>query len=205
MVDAWLAYDTEAFFAQTAPFFFSGVPSPYATLGTRSQNRGLFDADQIADAIAAIHLVHFEPVEPQRMADARKHLMTMIEHSRLCWKHALAETDDDREWIPNACQTSLTPLTVNEQRIDAWKQFLDEAELVLRGKKLLPHWRVKDGRGINLKRVFQEPRTFDLVLWAHGAATVPYLEEGPLVTRQTANSLNAAFQGRFLAFAVWFQ
>ncbi len=57
----------------------------------------------------------------------------------------------------------------------------------------------------NLKRVFGEPRTFDLVLWAHGAAVVPYLEEGPLVTRQTANSLSAVFQGRFLAFAVWFQ
>ncbi len=205
MVDAWLAYDTQAFFEQTAPFFFSGVRSPYGALGTRDENRGIFDADRIADAVAAIHLVHFEVVEPKRMDRARKHLLAMIQQSRLCWKYALAETDDDREWIPNARQTSLTPLTVNEQRIAGWKQFLDEAELVLQGKKLLPHWRVKDGRGINLKRVFQEPRTFDLVLWVHGAATIPYLEEGPMVTRQTANSLNAAFQGRFLAFAVWFQ
>jgi hypothetical protein len=93
----------------------------------------------------------------------------------------------------------------NEQRIAAWKRFLDEAEAVLHGDKLLPHWRVKDGRGINLKRVFEEPRTFDLVLWAHGAAAIPYLEEGELVTPETARSLSGAFQGRFLAFAVWFQ
>ena len=77
--------------------------------------------------------------------------------------------------------------------------------MVLQGRKLLPHWRVKDGRGINLKKVFEEPRTFDLVLWAHGAAAMPYLEEGQLVTSETARSLNAVFQGRFLAFAVWFQ
>jgi len=82
---------------------------------------------------------------------------------------------------------------------------LDEAEAVLNGQKLLPHWRVKDGRGINLKEVFEEPSTFDLVLWVHGAAALPYLEKGPLVTQETARSLSGAFQGRFLAFAVWFQ
>ncbi len=204
MIEAWLAYDTEDFFDQTAHFFFAGAVSPYGSLGSRTDNRG-FDFDQIADAIAAIHLVHFEPTDPQRLTRAREHLLEMVRSSRRCWHHALAETDDDREWIPNARQTSLTPLTVNEDRVAAWKRFLDEAEAVLRGQKLLPHWRVKDSRGINLKRVFEEPRTFDLVLWAHGAAAVPYLEEGPLVTRETANSLNGAFQGRFLAFAVWFQ
>jgi hypothetical protein len=204
MVEAWLAHDTEDFFNQTAHFFFAGAESPYGTLGSGQDNQG-FNVDQIADAIAAIHLVHFRPADPQRLRRAREHLLAMISQSRRCWDHALAETDDDREWIPNARQTSLTPLTVDEQRIAAWKRFLDEAEAVLEGEKLLPHWRVKDGRGINLKRVFEQPRTFDLVLWAHGAAAVPYLEEGQLVTPETARSLNGAFQGRFLAFAVWFQ
>jgi hypothetical protein len=206
MTEAWLAYDTEGFFRQTAHLFFAGVESPYQQLGVGRSNRGFsFNMDQIADAVAAIHLAHFEPADPRRLSLAREHLLAMIEQSRLCWKHALAETDDDREWIPNAKQTSLTPLTVNDERIAAWKRFLDEADAVLQGDKLLPHWRVKDGRGINLKRVFEEPRTFDLVLWVHGAAAVPYLEDGELVTAETARSLNAAFQGRFLAFAVWFQ
>jgi hypothetical protein len=204
LVEVWLAHDTEEFYDQTAHFFFEGADSPYETLSTGRDDRG-FNADQIAEAIAAIHLVHFRPTHPERLHRAREHLMDMIGQSRQCWKHALAETDDDREWIPNAKQTSLTPLTVDAQQIDAWGRFLDEAEAVLRGQKLLPHWRVRDGRGINLKRVFEEPRTLDLVLWAHGAAAIPYLEEGPLVTPETARSLTAAFQGRFLAFAVWFQ
>jgi hypothetical protein len=204
LIQAWLAHDTEAFSAQTAHFFFAGVESPYTGLGTDEDARGL-DMDQIADAVAAIHLVHFSVAEPERMRRAHTHLLEMIGQSRLCWKYALAETDDDREWIPNARQTSLTPLTVDQQRIEAWRRFLDEAESVLNGDKLVPHWRVRDGRGINLKRVFYEPQTFDLVLWAHGAAAIPYLERGELVTRDTARSLSAAFQGRFLAFAVWFQ
>jgi len=204
MVEAWLAYDTEGFFGQTAHFFFAGVELPYEGLGVGKSDQG-FDINQIADAVAAIHLVHFQLADSQRLSRAREHLLAMIDQSRLCWENALAEKDDDREWIPNANQTSLTPLTVNEERIAAWKRFLDEAEAVLEGDKLLPHWRVKDGRGINLKRVFEEPRTFDLVLWAHGAAALPYLEEGELVTRETARSLSGAFQGRFLAFAVWFQ
>jgi hypothetical protein len=204
MAEAWLAYDTEDFYKQTAHFFFAGAESPYEALGTGKSNQG-FDMDRIADAVAAVHLVHFQPADPRRLSRAREHLLAMVDQSRLCWKHALAEKDDDREWIPNANQTSLTPLTVNEERIVAWKRFLDEAEAVLQGDKLLPHWRVKDGRGINLKRVFEEPRTFDLVLWAHGAAAIPYLEEGELVTPETARSLSGAFQGRFLAFAVWFQ
>lgn len=204
MIEAWLAHDTEDFYRQTAHLFFAGAESPYGDLGTRAENRGM-DVDQIVDAVAALHLVHFQVDSPRRMSRARDHLLKMIEQSRRCWQFALAETDDDREWIPNAKQTSLTPLTVDAQRIAAWKQFLEEAEAVLQGRKLLPHWRVRDGRGINLKRVFEEPRPFDLVLWVHGAAAVPFLEEGELVTPETARSLNGAFQGRFLAFAVWFQ
>ena len=165
MIEAWLAHDTQDFYNQTAHFFFAGAESPYGNLSSRWDNRG-FNVDQIADAVAAIHLVHFQPAAPERLSRAREHLLAMIHESRRCWELALAETDDDREWIPNARQTSLTPLTVDARRIAAWKQFLDEAEAVLQGKKLLPHWRVRDGRGINLKRVFEEPRTFDLVLWA---------------------------------------
>lgn len=204
MAEAWLAYDTRVFFDQTAHFFFAGATSPYSNLGA-GRNGGAFSMDQIADAIASIHLMHFEPAEPKRMGRARDHLLAMIAQSRRCWEKVLVEVDDDREWIPNAQQTSLTPLTVTEATISAWKKFLDEAEAVLEGEKLLPHWRVKDGQGINLKKVFEQPRTFDLVLWAHGAAAVPYLEEGELVSPETARSLIAAFQGRFLAFAVWFQ
>lgn len=202
MAKAWLAYDTEDFFNQTAPYFFSGVSSPVVQLDSEDTS---FDMDSIADAIAAIHLMHFAVAEPDLMASAREDLLTMIAQSRLVWKHAISETDDDREWIPNAKQTSLTPLKVNQEIIDGWAQFLDEAEDVLQGEKLLGHWRVAGDRGINLKRVFTEPREFDLVMWVHGAAAIPYLEDGPIVSEETARTLTTTFQGRFVVFAIWFQ
>lgn len=204
MAEAWLAHDTEQFFDITAPLFFSGLESPYESL-RRGGDARRFDMAGIADLIAAIHLMRLEPVEPQRMHSARQHLLEMIAQSRLCWEHAIAETDDDREWIPNAQQTSLTPLDVTEERIEGWRLFLTEAEKVLNGERLLPHWRVIDGRGINLKTVFEEPRTFDLVMWVHGAAAIPYLEEGELISDKTAGDLGRIFQGRFVAFAIWFQ
>jgi hypothetical protein len=203
MAKAWLAYDTETFFQQTAPLFFAGVSSPMTQLDDEKQTS--IDFDTIADAIAAIHLMHFAVAKPDLMASARDDLLMMIAQSRLVWKHATSETDNDREWIPNANQTSLTPLTVDQAVIDGWAQFLDEAEDVLEGEKLLGHWRVSGDRGINLKRVFTEPREFDLVMWVHGAAAIPYLEEGPIVSEETARTLTTTFQGRFVVFAIWFQ
>jgi hypothetical protein len=34
--------------------------------------------------------------------------------------------------------------------VAAWRHFLDEAEDVLNGKKLLPFWRGAGGKGVNL-------------------------------------------------------
>ncbi len=202
MSEAYLAYDTEAFFNNTAAIFFSGIDSPLAQFQADQRNRFM---DQFADAILAIHMFNFEVAQPQRMEVARQHLLSMISQSRLVWEYCTKETDDDREWIPNANQTSLTPLTVNEARIKGWASFLDEAEMVLEGEKLLPHWRVSDGRGINLKRVFTEPTRFDLIGWAHGVSAIPYLEEGNKVTAETARTLEQTFGGRFTVFAIWFQ
>jgi hypothetical protein len=203
MAEAWLAYDTGDFFALTAPVLFDGAAPPATPLG-RGELYG-FVAHEIVDAVAALHLIRFDVVEPQRMAAAHEHLLSMIAESRQVWNFATAETDNDREWIPNANQTSLTPLTVNQALIDAWAKFLDEAEAVLQGDKLLPHWRVGGDGGINLKRVFTEPRQFDLVLWIQGAAALPYVEEGPKVTGATARTLTQTFEGRFVVFAIWFQ
>ncbi|PQO30659.1 hypothetical protein C5Y96_14435 [Blastopirellula marina] len=202
MAEAYLASDTSEFFANTASIFFEGVESPLAELHTDRQNNFM---DQIADAVLTVHLMKFELVEPERMEVARQHLLTMISQSRLVWQYCTQETDNDREWIPNAKQTSLTPLTVNEARVAGWAAFLNEAEEVLEGKKLLPHWRVNDGRGINLRRVFTEPTNFDLIGWVHGVSALPYLEEGDKVSMDTARTLSRTFEGRFLVFAVWFQ
>jgi hypothetical protein len=122
--------------------------------------------------------------------------------SRQSWQEIEAETDDDREWIPNARQTSpFQTLQVDTARIAAWYQVLDEAEAVLDGKKLIPHWRF--GQGINLRRVFEDPRPFDLVLWITGPAALPYLEDGPVITPEEWARIMEAFEGRFGLFALW--
>jgi hypothetical protein len=87
--------------------------------------------------------------------------------------------------------------------IDGWKEFLDEFESILNGNKLVPHWRFKDGRGINIKRVFHDPQPFDLVLWLQGSAAIPYLEEGNLSSRETWTRITRVFQGNFIGFAIW--
>ncbi len=61
--------------------------------------------------------------------------------------------------------------------------------------RLLPHWRFSEG--FNFRRVFFEPRDFDLVLWAAGYSVVPYLEDGPTLSISDWSQWNRAFNGNF--------
>ena len=66
----------------------------------------------------------------------------MIALSREAWKSYLAETDDDHEWIPNPKQNTVMPGgKVTGEMVKGWLEFLDEAEAILAGKKLVPFWR----------------------------------------------------------------
>lgn len=158
---------------------------------------------EIADFVAFVHLNHWPVIEPKRMAAALAHLESMITLSRESWRVILAEQDDENEWIPNPSQTSLIPgMRVTQERVDGWLLFLDEFEALLQGRKLLPHWRLV--KGINLRRVFLEPSTFDLILWIQGSAAVPYLEEGEQTTRETWRQITDLFRGDFFSYAIWF-
>jgi hypothetical protein len=57
---------------------------------------------------------------------------------------------------------------------------------------------------VNLRRVFTEPRPFDLVLWVQGTAAAPYLENGPLTKPETWSRFQNIFRGEFIGFALWF-
>ncbi len=72
--------------------------------------------------------------------------------------------------------------TVTQDQVDRGLIFLDDFEALLQGRKLLPHWRL--AQGINLRRVFLEPSTFDLTLWIQGSAAIPYLEDGELISTE---------------------
>jgi hypothetical protein len=129
----------------------------------------------------------------------------VIELSRESWKAIQAETDDDHEWIPSDKQTGVIPgVRITAEMITGWHDFLNEAEKLLLGTKLIPHWRFNAEHGINLRRVFEQPREFDVIRWAHGAAAVPYTEEGPVATSQTWWRLEQLFRGQFIGFVFWF-
>jgi hypothetical protein len=199
-----LAHDGRELFERTGHLFFIDVDSPYNFL---TSGRGVFREGGIdfADVVALIHLINLPVVEPQRMQAALTHLERVIALSRESWRDILAETDDDREWIPNPQQTGIIPgVQITQPMVEGWQEVLDEVEAILQGKKLIPFWRGDDERGINLRKVFIEPRTFDLVMWIQGTAAAPYLQEGPLSTPDTWQRFNQMFNGQFVGFAIWF-
>jgi hypothetical protein len=204
LVESILTYDMHDLFEHTAHLAFAKPVTPFDFLAkdTREGEIGFF-----ADLIAGIHLCHFPLKEPERMKSALAHLEACIALSRETWKLYQAETDDDHEWIPNATQSLFLRergRVVTREMITGWTEFLDEFEAILAGKKLVPFWRFAGGKGINLRRVFTEPREFDLVLWVQGTSALPYLEEGPITKPEVWERLQNTFGGQFFGFAAWF-
>lgn len=204
MTDIALAYDGSELFDVAGHVLFANTRTSHTWL---RENRKLVDLGQgvdIADVIAFIHMIRLPVKEPRHMESALKHLQAMLEQSRHSWNLILAESDDDQEWIPSPRQKGVIPnVAVTEQMVAAWREFLDEADALLAGKRLVPFWRSKE-LGVNLHKVFAEPRTFDLVLWIQGTAATPCLEKGEFTRPEVWNRLMQVFQGEFIGFALWF-
>ena len=136
------------------------------------------------------------------MASIHARLKNAIGLSRKTWAAVLAETDDDNEWLPGPNQKGVLDMPVTADMIGSWLAMLDQVEEVLDGRKLAPHPRFV--RGINVKRVFLEPKPFDLVLWITGHGVLPFLEDGPVVDGRTWGQASVAFRGQFISYALWF-
>ena len=206
LAEMTLAYDGQELFDISAHRLFQHAKTPHAFLlePNRIPNGGWFQFEDFADAVAMIHMLRFPLVEPKRMEAALKHIEQTLSLSRQMWKRVLAETDNDREWIPGPKQKGAINIPVTQEIVDNWMRALDEAELIVQGKKLIPFWRGKPTRGVNLRRVFLESRQLDIVLWIQGTAATPYLEEGELTKPDTWQQINRAFGGQFLGFGFWF-
>jgi hypothetical protein len=197
-----LAYDWRESFDVSFHVFFPRVQSPFQeALAAPDMDSFLGSETAIADLISFLH-IRWPIGEPERMAAVRGHLKAMVAMSRAHWAATLAEFDNDREWIPAANQVSYLGTPVTAVQIEAWHQVLDEVEALLEGRKLLPHWRFD--KGVNLRRVFEEPRPFDLVLWITGPAAFPYLEDGEILTSERWRDIIGAFEGSFGSYAIWF-
>jgi hypothetical protein len=163
-----------------------------------------FSSFEFFDLIAAVHLTKLPLVEPQRMTTILNHMKSVISLSRESWKSILAETDRDREWIPNPQQLSVIPnVRVTDAMVKSWLSSLDEITAILDGKKNIPFWR-DDKLSINFAKIFTEPRAFDLVSWVQGTAATPYLEKGKITDINVWNEMVSAFGGNLFNFIVWF-
>ncbi|HEX6987041.1 MAG TPA: hypothetical protein VF170_16805 [Planctomycetaceae bacterium] len=203
LIEVQLAYDGQQWFDHCGHLLFAKAESPYPFLTAERPQEQEWDPAYFLDLLAAVHLFDFELKEPQRMAAAREHLLAMTDLSRKSWDAIVAETDDDAEWLPNPRQRSVVGVAVTAEMIDTWRQVMAELEDLLNGETLVPFWR-GTGQGVNLERVFTEPRPFDLVLWAQGTAAAPYLETGPTTPPETWRRVTQVFRGEFIGFAIWF-
>ena len=204
-----LAYDWHTAFERAGRLFYPRTtPPPFgqaATASSADRHDWLFgDEAQLADLIALVHEIRWPVAEAARLQSAHAHLKQMIALNRGMWKAILARTDDDRVWIPGPQQKHgvISSMPVTQEQLDAWLKALDEFDAVLDGKLLLPHWRFAEG--VNVKKVFFDPRPFDLVLWATGHAAAPYLEAGPVLSGAEWAEWQRVFNGNFPGYAFWF-
>jgi hypothetical protein len=206
LADFYLAHDGRDLFNHSAHLAFANPQTPFPFLRLHAERPGQLDTNEIIDAVAMVHMIRLPLSDAKRMTSALRHLEAMIALSRESWKFYEAETDDDHEWIPNPKQHTVIPgVLVSSEMVKGWREFLDEAERILAGKVLVPFWRERAGsRGINLRRVFTEPRGFDLVLWIQGTSAAPYMEDGPITKPEVWARLQRVFAGEFVGFAFWF-
>jgi hypothetical protein len=111
-----------------------------------------------------LHLVH-----PERVADARRRILEALDQSDLARRSYLAETDDDREWVPNPRQRSHPmPLPVDDKLYATWEAVLGDVRRLVRseeGLAIADLVALEDGSG------------------RHGATPGGYLDVGSMLSR----------------------
>lgn len=215
-----LAHDWTDLFERSAHLVFPGAETPYTWLLRERSSEAGFSIQNGLDIIALIHCIHFEVIDRDGMLRALAHLEKVTDLSRESWDLINAETDDDREWLPNPRQSAaLGPqLRITAEMQSQWNLLLDELDSILLGDTLVPFWRGVPGSlpfdrngmrfntklGINVRKMFTDPEPFDLVLWIQGTGLHPFLETGPITQPERWQQITSAFRGQFMMFAAWF-
>lgn len=200
-----LAHDAREVFERTGHVLYAKNQTPYEFLKGERKVADFETGIDATDMIAMVHLLSFDCVEPERMEDSRRHLLETLRLAKEMWRWYDAETDDDREWIPNPRQqnAAIPEAQITQEMHDTWLRALGEGEQLLRGERLLRFWRGDGKRGVNVKRVFTDPRHFDLVLWVQGSAAATYLEEGQFTSDHLWRDLERAFDRGTFRYMWW--
>lgn len=204
-VEITLAHDFSDFFNAYFHRLFPKAGLPMQDF-SRGEGTLMMDADSdafIADLVAAIHTADFPVIDRARLAAVPERLHAITALSRQNWAMILAETDDDRELLPSPTQTSLVPdQAITEDVVKAWAATLDQVDLIIDGKLLLPHWRFS--KGFNLKAYFDTATETDLVMLFTGQGALPYLSDGPIADAEAFADLNRVMGEEWPMFALWF-
>lgn len=155
------------------------------------------------DALWVILTALDQQPDAARLTAARDHFLSMIAENRSFWTAVETETDDAAEWLPNARQTSALGLTLPPETGTTWRAVLADGEALLKGERLIPYWRLGEGAGVNLGRMFTEPAPIDIKDWIQGAGALPYLEQGEVVSAENWRSFEAMMGGDAMLMSVW--
>jgi hypothetical protein len=135
--------------------------------------------------------------------DAYGHFLAMIQENRRFWSLVALEADNKGEWVPNDAQVSGMGITMPTGTGERWQAVLADAEKLLMGEVLIPHWRFGAEAGINLKKLFDNPPPVDLIALIQGEGFLPYAEKGPQVSPASWNDFESLVQGDAMLFAVF--
>lgn len=170
-------------------------------------NPSFFGDNRQLDTLAVVLTALDGTPDPERTRAALAHLKKMISHNENFWTLVEQETDDNREWLPNANQVSAFGVEVTAETAMAWRAVLSEMSDLLNGRKLVPHWRFGErgetGHGLNIESLLTDPGDFDLVLMLHGASLAPHFEYGKLVNQSVWRDFSLTVGGRGNIFALW--
>lgn len=220
LVETGLAHDWQTSFETSFHAFFPRAGLPMAVLDAELGATGPGDAlsaedrrlgAMVADLLAFGTGAPWPVSEPARLRAAHAHLKAVIATSRRSWAMIGAETDNAAggppaafpEWIPAPGQIQLAgAMPVTTEVLAGWNRFLDAFDRVLDGTLLMPHWRFR--RGLNVRRMFEEPRPLSPILLIQGQGALPYLEEGKLADAALADEILRLLGGDFLSYFVWF-
>jgi hypothetical protein len=155
------------------------------------------------DRAAIILLTLQQQPDPARARAAHAHLLSMVDENRRFWTLVEAETDNDREWVPNDRQVSGLGLPMPPGTGARWQAVLADAEKVLKGELLIPFWRFGGEAGIDIHALLQNPPPVDLVTMVQGEAFLPYAKRGPRATADSWREFQSMVQGDAALFAVF--
>jgi len=202
LLDVFMAYDWRPVWNQSAHVFFTS-PNPLPPIAKYTVTNQGSQFSEWADLLAAVHEMRLEVADSDGPKKAVAEFRAAIVCSKICWKRVLAETDNDHEWLPSPQQTGPRGSKITQEEIDGWMTVLNEVDAILAGKKLLPHWRIINGMGINVAKLVQTPPKLDLVLMIQGSTFAPYIEGGEVSDQTKWRTLIAPFGPGFADFALW--